>query len=85
MFKRTLLGVSLYRSDREHIHHFFLDNNYSKGQSLMIVTMIGIFLTFFGMILEISQIAEYISFYLFIASFIVWSILSSNLKKRFEK
>ena len=85
MFKRTLLGVSLYRSDREHIHHFFLDNNYSKGQSLMIVTMIGIFLTFFGMILEISQIAEYISFYLFIAAFIVWSFLSSNLKKRFQK
>ena len=38
MFKRALLGVSLYRSDREHIHHFFLDNGFSKGQSLIIVS-----------------------------------------------
>ena len=85
MFKRTLLGVSLYRSDREHIHHFFLDNDFSKGQSLFIVTMISILLTFVGMILETNQIEEYISFYLFIAAFIVWSFLSSNLKKRFQK
>ena len=75
----------MYRSDREHIHHFFLDNDYSKGQSLMIVTMISIFLTFVGMILETNQIAEYMSFYLFIAAFIVWSFLSSNFKKRFQK
>ena len=56
MFKRALLGVSLYRSDREHIHHFFLDNGFSKGQSLLIVTLISIFLTFIGMIFEINQI-----------------------------
>ena len=84
MFKRALLGVSLYRSDREHIHHFFLDNGYSKGQSLLIVTLIGIFLTFFGILLEIFQISDYVSFYIFLAVFIIWSFLSSNLKKRFE-
>ena len=84
MFKRALLGVSLYRSDREHIHHFFLDNGYSKGQSLLIVTLISIFLTFFGILLEIFQISDYVSFYIFLAAFIIWSFLSSNLKKRFE-
>ena len=80
MFKRALLGVSLYRSDREHIHHFFLDNGFSKGQSLLIVTLISIFLTFIGMIFEINQIAEYVSFYMFVSAFIMWSVLSSNLK-----
>ena len=84
MFKRALLGVSLYRSDREHIHHFFLDNGYSKGQSLIIVTLISIFLTFIGVMFEINQMTDYISFYFFISAFITWSFLSSNLKKRFK-
>jgi len=84
MFKRALLGVSLYRSDREHIHHFFLDNGYSKGQSLIIVTLLSIFLTFVGIKVEISQMPDYISFYLFISAFIIWSFLSFNLKKRFK-
>jgi len=84
MFKRALLGVSLYRSDREHVHHFFLDNGYSKVQSLLIVTLISIFLTFVGMTFELNQVSEYVSFYFFISAFIIWSFLSSNLKKRFE-
>ena len=84
MLKRALLGVSLYRSDREHIHHFFLDNGYSKGQSLIIVTLISIFLTFVGIAFEINQIPEFLSFYFFAAAFIIWSFLSFNLKKRFK-
>ena len=84
MFKRALLGVSLFRSDREHIHHFFLDNGYSKGASLIIVTLISIFLTLIGILFEIYQLSDYISFYFFAAAFIIWSFLSSNLKKRFE-
>ena len=84
MFKRALLGVSLYRSDREHIHHFFLDNGYSKGLSLIIVTLVSIFLTLVGILFEIYQISDYVSFYFFLAAFIIWSFLSSNLKKRFE-
>ncbi len=84
MFKRALLGVSLYRSDREHIHHFFLDNGYSKGQSLIIVTLISISLTFVGILFEINQISDYVSFYFFLSAFIIWSFLSSSLKKRFE-
>ena len=84
MFKRALLRVSLYRSDREHIHHFFLDNGFSKGQSLIIVTSLSIFLTFVGMLFEIYQVTDFISFYFFLAAFIIWSFFSSNLKKRFE-
>ena len=84
MFKRALLGVSLYRSDREHIHHFFIDNGYSKGQSLIIVTLISIFLTFIGIMFEINQMPDYISFYFFVSAFIVWSFLSYKLKKRFK-
>ena len=84
MFKRVLLRVSIFRSDREHIHHFFLDNGFSKGQSLLIVSLISISLTLIGVIFEINGIAEYASFYAFLSAFIIWSILSSNLKKRFE-
>ena len=84
MFKRALLGVSLFRSDREHIHHFFLDNGYSKSQSLIIVSLISIFLTFVGILFEINQISDFVSFYFFLAAFIICGFLSSNLKKRFE-
>ncbi len=84
MYKRALLRVSLYRSDREHIHHFFLDNGYSKGQSLLIVSLLSIFLTFIGMTLELNQIPEYLSFYMFVSAFIIWTFISSNLKKKFK-
>ena len=84
MFKRTLLGVSLYRSDREHIHHFFLDNGFSKGQSLIVVSLTSIFLTFIGILFEIYELSDYVSFYFFISAFIIWSFLSSNFKERFK-
>ncbi len=84
MFKRMLLRVSLYRSDREHIHHFFLDNGYSKGQSLLIVTFISVFLSLVGILLEIYPGGDYISFYFFISAFMLWSFLSFNLKKRYD-
>ena len=84
MYKRALLKVSLFRSDREHIHHFFLENGFSKGESLMIITLISIFLTMVGILFETNQASEFVSFYFFLGAFIVWSFLSSNLKKRFE-
>ena len=51
---------------------------------LLIVTLISFFLTLVGIMFELNQIAEYISFYFFVSAFIIWSFLSSNLKKRFE-
>ena len=81
MFKRMLLGVSLFRSDREHIHHFFLDNGFSKGKSLVIISLLSIFLVFFGVFLELKQFSETLSFYLFVSAFAVWSLLSLTIKK----
>ena len=81
MFKRMLLGVSLFRSDREHIHHFFLDNGFSKGKSLVIIFLLSIFLVSFGVFLELRQFSETLSFYLFVSAFAVWSLLSLSIKK----
>ena len=81
MFKRMLLGVSLFRSDREHIHHFFLDNGFSKGKSLVIISLLSICLISFGIFLELKQFSETLSFYLFVSAFAFWSILSISIKK----
>ncbi len=81
MFKRMLLGVSLFRSDREHIHHFFLDNGFSKEKSLVIIFLLSICLVSFGIFLELRQFSETISFYLFFSAFVAWSLLSLSIKK----
>jgi len=84
MFKRFLQGASLFRSDREHIHHFFLDHGFSKTRSLLIITAISLFLTGTGILLEITNMPESLSFYFFIAAFVLWGFISFNLKKTFS-
>ena len=84
MFKRLLQGASLFRSDREHIHHFFLDHGFSRTKSLLIITAISLFLTGTGILLEITNLPESVSFYFFIAAFFLWGFLSFNLKKTFS-
>ena len=85
MFKRALLGVSLYRSDREHIHHFFLDNNYSRRFSLLIILLISSSIAFIGIIFQIGDVPETISFFAFLGIFVIWSFLSYSLNKKIEK
>ena len=84
MFKRFLQGASLFRSDREHIHHFFLDHGFSKTRSLLIITAISVLLTGTGILLETTNMPESLSFYFFIAAFLLWGFISLNLKKTFS-
>ena len=85
MYKRLLLRVSLFRSDREHIHHFFLDNNYSRRLSLLIILLISSSIAFIGIIFQVGDVPESISFIAFLGIFVIWSFLSYSLRKKIEK
>ena len=81
MYKRLLLGVSLFRSDREHIHHFFLDNNYSKRLSLLIIVLISSSIALIGVLFQAVGVPDSVAFISFLGIFVLWSFLSFYLKK----
>ena len=82
MYKRLLLKVSLFRSDREHIHHFFLDNNYSKKLSLLIILLISSSIALIGMLFQVSDVPDSVAFVSFLGIFVIWSFLSHSLNKK---
>ncbi|MFL2733534.1 MAG: hypothetical protein ACJ0E5_00040 [Gammaproteobacteria bacterium] len=82
MYKRLLLGVSLFRSDREHIHHFFLDNNYSRRLSLLIIVLISSSIALTGLLFQAGGVPESVAFVSFLGIFVVWSFLSYSLNKK---
>ena len=84
MYKRLLLGVSLFRSDREHIHHFFLDNNYSRRLSLLIIVLISSSTALIGMVFQAGDTPDSVAFICFIGIFAIWSFLSYSLNKKIE-
>lgn len=81
MYKRLLLGVSLFRSDREHIHHFFLDNNYSRRLSLLIIILISSSIALIGILFQSSGVPDSVALVSFLGIFVLWSFLSFYLKK----
>jgi len=81
MYKRLLLGVSLFRSDREHIHHFFLDNNYSRRLSLLIIILISSSIALIGILFQTSGVPDSVALVSFLGIFVLWSFLSFCLKK----
>ena len=84
MYKRLLLGVSLFRSDREHIHHFFLDNNYSRRLSLLIIILISSSIALIGILFQSSGVPDSVALVSFLGIFVLWSFLSFYLNKKIE-
>ena len=82
MYKRLLLGVSLFRSDREHIHHFFLDNNYSRRLSLLIIILISSSIALIGILFQSSGVPDSVALVSFLGIFVLWSFLSFYLNKK---
>jgi len=67
MIKRKLAGKSMVEADREHLHHAFLRSGWSVNQSLAVIVLGAIGFAGFGLVLERYGVAEFVSFYAFLA------------------
>ena len=84
-FARAFNKKSIFNSDRNHIHHYFLKEGFSEKNTLLILTLLGICLSTLGILLNFYQIEEYVSFYIFFliiilcCSHAVYSFKQENL------
>lgn len=74
MLRRIKKGQSPFKPDRDHLHHIFMRAGLSSKQTLLIISLIAIFFTVFGLILDFLEIPESISLIAFIAFFIVYTV-----------
>ena len=76
IWKRSIKKTSIFNSDREHIHHFFLDRGYSSNLTLLIVCTISLTVSALGAIIHFSGLPEWFSLMAFISILFFWVFLS---------
>jgi len=69
MVRRIRKGQSPFKPDRDHLHHIFLRAGFSSHQTLALISVIAISLTFVGVALELFDIPEWFILVLFICVF----------------
>lgn len=73
MFRRVKKGKSPFKADREHIHHIFLKSGFSSKQTLLLLWSGSSLFALLGLCLEVNNASEGIMFFIFIASFIIYT------------
>ena len=84
MWKRLVKGISIFSSDREHIHHYFLDLGYSSRETLIIVSFFSLIIFAIGITFSILEIAESTSFFTAIGIFLFWNLFSKSIYKKLK-
>ncbi len=79
IWKRLIKRTSIFSSDREHIHHYFLDLGYSSGKTLIIVFSISLVIFFSGITLALLNVPEWISLLTFLGIFMFWNFFSKTI------
>ena len=87
IWKRFIKKLSIFSSDREHIHHYFLDQGFSNHQTLLIVCFISFSISAFGFLLFFLNTPEWLSLLIFISILIIWSWIGkfSNQKTKIQE
>ena len=75
MFRRLRRGHSPFKPDRGHLHHIFQRIGYNSGQTLLIICGIAVTFAAIGIFGEIFKVPEPIMFYLFIAFFLLYTLV----------
>ena len=84
MWLRFKSKVSIFNSDRKHIHHFYLDLGFSSRKTLLIVSSISLAISSFGITLMYFNVPEWISLVLFLLIWPLWSLLSYLMNKKIK-
>ena len=85
IWKRLIKKTSIFSSDREHIHHYFLDLGYSSGKTLIIVSCISLIIFSLGIVLALLEAPEWISFSTFLGIFLFWNFFSKSIYNKLMK
>ncbi|ANQ20392.1 undecaprenyl-phosphate alpha-N-acetylglucosaminyl 1-phosphate transferase [Vibrio natriegens] len=75
MIRRIRRGDSPFKPDREHLHHIFQRMGLGPRQTLVVICLIAAVYASFGIYGEATKIPEATMFGLFIACFIVYSLI----------
>ena len=75
IWKRLIKKISIFNSDREHIHHYFLDLGFSNNATLAIVCSISLAVSSLGGIIFYLGLPEWFSLMVFISILFLWAFI----------
>ncbi|CAH7459407.1 UDP-N-acetylglucosamine--undecaprenyl-phosphate N-acetylglucosaminephosphotransferase [Vibrio chagasii] len=81
MIRRIRRGDSPFKPDREHLHHIFQRLGFSSAHTLIIICSVATLYAGIGIYAEMIGVAEYVMLYTFIACFVIYLVLLSNVWK----
>lgn len=79
MLRRIRKGHSPFQPDREHLHHIFQRIGFSSSQTVIIIFIIAVMCSAFGVFGEIYELSEAIMFYTFLSLFCLYTIILSYI------
>ena len=85
IWKRLIKKTSIFSSDREHIHHYFLDLGYSTGKTLIIVSSVSLLIFSLGIALALLNAPDWISLLAFLGIFLFWNFFSKTIYNKLKK
>jgi UDP-GlcNAc:undecaprenyl-phosphate GlcNAc-1-phosphate transferase len=79
MFRRAKKGQSMLKPDRHHLHNIFMRAGFSSRRSLAAILLMGCCFALIGIIGELYNIPEYMMFWGFLVSLIVYTLVLQNI------
>ncbi|MEP4891752.1 MAG: UDP-N-acetylglucosamine--undecaprenyl-phosphate N-acetylglucosaminephosphotransferase [Aliiglaciecola sp.] len=79
MYRRAKKGQSVLKPDRQHLHNIFMRAGFSSRRSLAAILLMGLCFSAIGILCELYQVPEFIMFWGFIVSLIVYSLVIQNI------
>lgn len=79
MFRRARKGQSMLKADKHHLHNIFMRAGLSSRRSLAVILLMGAGYALVGISGELLNIPEYIMFWGFVVSLIVYTSIIQNI------
>ena len=79
MFRRAKKGQSMLKPDKHHLHNIFMLAGFSSRRSLAAILLMGCCYALIGIIGELYNIPEYVMFWGFLVSLIVYTLVLQNI------
>ncbi|WP_158966949.1 UDP-N-acetylglucosamine--undecaprenyl-phosphate N-acetylglucosaminephosphotransferase [Paraglaciecola sp. L3A3] len=79
MFRRARKGQSMLKADKHHLHNIFMRAGLSSRRSLAVILLMGAGYALVGIVGELYNIPEYIMFWSFIVSLIIYTSVIQNI------
>lgn len=81
MFRRAKKGQSVLRPDRQHLHNIFMRAGLSPIKALGAIMVLGSLFVIVGVLCEVYLIPEWIMFYAFVLTFLLYTAVIMHIWK----